>query len=76
MESVPGRRPPPSDELLPPQWVIQVPPTPTVEYRAPTPLLEDSQLFSSQPESSQFTDADEDFRPLTGRWSDIVEQEE
>jgi len=49
---------------------------PIVEYRAPTPPLKDSQLFSSQPESSQFTDADEDFRPLTGRWSDIVEQEE
>jgi len=27
-------------------------------------------------ESSQFADADEDFRPLTGRWSDIVEEEE
>jgi len=53
-----------------------VPPTPLVTYRAPTPPLEDSQLFSSQPESSQFADADEDFRPLTGRWSDIVEEEE
>ena len=53
-----------------------MPPTPIVEYTAPTPPLEDSQLFWSQPESSQFQDADENYRPLTGRWSDIVEQEE
>ena len=52
-----------------------MPPTPLVTYRVQTPPLEDSQLFSSQPESSQFADADEDFRPLTGRWSDIVEEE-
>ena len=42
-----------------------MPQTPIVTYRAPTPPLEDSQLFSSQPESSQFADADEHFRPLT-----------
>ena len=71
-----GRRPLSMDEPPTPQWEIPVPPTPLVTYRAPTPPLEDSQLFSSQPESSQFTDADEDFRPLTGRWSDIVEEEE
>jgi len=71
-----GRRPLSMDEPPTPQWEIPVPPTPLVTYRAPTPPLEDSQLFSSQPESSQFADADEDFRPLTGRWSDIVEEEE
>ena len=64
------------DEPPTPRWEIPVPPTPLVTYRAPTPPLEDSQLFSSQPESSQFADTDEDFRPLTGRWSDIVEEEE
>ena len=71
-----GRRPTSTDEPPPSRWVIQVSPTPIVTYRAPTPPLEDSQLFSSQPESSQFAGADEDFRPLTGRWSDIVEEEE
>jgi len=76
LEPAPGRRLPSFSELPPPQWAIPVTPTPIVEYRAPTPPLEDSQLFLSQPESSQFTDADEDYRPLTGRWSDIVEQEE
>jgi len=71
-----GRRHPSTDEPPTPRWEIPVPPTPLVVYRAPTPPLEDSQLFSSQPESSQFANADEDFRPLTGRWSDIVEEEE
>ena len=71
-----GRRHPSLDEQPTPTWEIPVPPTPLVVYRAPTPPLEDSQLFSSQPESSQFSNADEDFRPLTGRWSDIVEEEE
>ena len=69
-----GRRPPSTDELPPARWAIQVPPTPIVTYRAQTPPLEDSQLFSSQPESSQFADADEDFRPLTGRWSNIIKR--
>ena len=71
-----GRRHPSVDEPPIPTWEIPVPPAPLVVYRAPTPPLEDSQLFSSQPESSQFSNADEDFRPLTGRWSDIVEEEE
>jgi len=72
----PERQPPPVADLPLPQWAIYVPPPPTVEYRAATPPLEDSQLFASQPESSQVPDLDEDYRPLTESWSDIVEQEE
>jgi len=63
-------------EMLASQWAILVPQTPSVEFTAPTPPLEDSQLFSSQSETSQFQDVDEDYRPLTGLWSDIVEREE
>jgi len=72
----PERQPLPVADLPLPQWAIHVPPPPTVEYRAATPPLEDSQLFASQPESSQVPDLDEDYRPLTGLWSDIVEREE
>jgi len=62
--------------MLAPQLSIPVPLVPTVEFTASTPPLEDSQLFASQSETSQFQDADEDYRPLTGSWGDIVEQEE
>jgi len=60
----PRRRPPPCSEPSEPQWVLPVPPMTTVEFTAPTLPLEDSQLFSLQPEASQFQDADEDYRPL------------
>ena len=63
-------------EMLASQWSIPVPQAPTVEFTASTPPLEDSQLFASQSETSQFQDADEDYRPLVGSWADIVEREE
>jgi len=72
----PERQPPPVADLPLPQWAIYVPPPPTVEYRAATPPLEDSQLFASQLEFSQVPDLDEDYRPLTRSWGDIVEREE
>ena len=46
-------------------------PTPLVTYRAQTPEP-DNRL----PETSEaFVDADEDLRPLTGNWVDIMDQE-
>ena len=64
--STPERRPEHYGEML----------APTVEFMASTPPLEDSQLFASESENSQFQDADEDYRPLTGTWADTVEREE
>ena len=57
-------------------------PTPSVEFTASTtpPIgdsqSQDSRLFASQQELSQFQDADDDPIPLTGSWADLVEQEE
>jgi len=48
-----------------------VPPAPVVQYRAETP-----EPVNRLPETpDQFADADEDLRPLTGRWVDIMDQE-
>jgi len=70
-DPTPARQPPPVVDLPLPQWAIYVPPPPTS-----TPPLENSQLFASQPESSQMQSLDEDYRPLVGTWGDIVEREE
>jgi len=70
------RRPSYHGEMLSSQWSIHVPQAPTVEFTASTPPLEDSQLFTSQSDTSQFQDADEDYRPLIGTWANIVERQE
>ena len=72
----PGSRSSQYGKLTASQWAIPVPQAPIFEFTASTPPLEDSQVFTSQSETSQFQDADEDYRPLTGTWGDIVEREE
>ena len=51
--------------------MIAVPTPPIVEYRAETP--EPTNRMPETPEV--FQDADEDFRPLTGSWVEIMDQE-
>jgi len=68
---VPRRQPPPCGALPKPQWVIAVPTPPLVEYRAETP--EPTKCLLEMPDA--FQDADEDLRPLTGSWVEIIDQE-
>jgi len=72
-------RPPPCSTLLPPQWALEMPVPPSVEFRALTPaaLELDPGSGNRMPLTPEvFLDMDVDYRPLTGSWANIVAQEE
>jgi len=72
------RRPPPCSALPLPQWTFTVRDTPIVEFRAETPTVLDptSEPGNRLPLTDVFQDTDEDLRPLTGFWAEIIEREE
>ena len=76
---VSARREPAQYFVPPPPWAFEVPPQPSVEFRVETPAVLDTPMeqgnrFPSTPDP--FLDTDEDFRPLTVSWGDIMEQED
>jgi len=79
MARVSARREPAQYFVPPSPWAFEVPPQPSIEFRAETPMVVDTPMeqgnrFPSTPDP--FQDTDEDFCPLIASWGDIMEQED